>query len=99
MRVAMAQITARSQPSANLAEVAELTAAAAGGGADLIVFPEAPMGRVGVPLVPDAEPVSGPGVPGGGGDDWRERPGDGGGAGRRWPRRVRRCSRHYLILN
>ncbi|GAA3027473.1 carbon-nitrogen hydrolase family protein [Gordonia defluvii] len=64
MRVAMAQITARSQPSANLAEVAELTAAAAGGGADLIVFPEATMCRFGVPLVPIAEPVDGPWVTG-----------------------------------
>ncbi|MFT4200545.1 carbon-nitrogen hydrolase family protein [Gordonia sp. (in: high G+C Gram-positive bacteria)] len=60
MRVAMAQITAGTDPSANLDTVAEQVGRAAGGGADLVVFPEATMCRFGVPLGDVAQPVDGP---------------------------------------
>ena len=60
MRVALAQILAGTDPSANLELVAEHTRLAAGAGARLVVFPEATMVRFGVPLAPVAEPVDGP---------------------------------------
>lgn len=60
MRVAMAQITAGDDPSANLDNLARLVEEAAAGGADLIAFPEATMCCYGVPLAPIAEPLDGP---------------------------------------
>lgn len=60
MRVAMAQITAGDDPSANLDNLARLVAQAAAGGADLVAFPEATMCRYGVPLAAIAEPLDGP---------------------------------------
>ncbi len=60
MRIALAQIAAGTDPSANLATVEDLTRRAAGDGARLVVFPEATMCRFGVSLKPVAEPVDGP---------------------------------------
>ncbi|QKT06194.1 carbon-nitrogen hydrolase family protein [Gordonia sp. X0973] len=60
MRVAIAQISAGTDPAANLGLVADQIATAADGGADLVVFPEASMCRFGVPLRDRAEPVDGP---------------------------------------
>ena len=60
MRVAMAQITADDDPSANLDNLARLVEEAAAGGADLIAFPEATMCCYGVPLAPIAQPLDGP---------------------------------------
>ncbi|MGY3553589.1 carbon-nitrogen hydrolase family protein [Williamsia sp. R60] len=60
MRIALAQITSGTDPSANLALVAEQSAAAADAGAELVIFPEATMCRFGVPLGPVAEPLDGP---------------------------------------
>ncbi|GAB11636.1 putative hydrolase [Gordonia araii NBRC 100433] len=60
MRVAMAQITAGTDPAANLELLAERVALAADGGADLVVFPEATMCRFGVPLRGIAQPLDGP---------------------------------------
>ncbi|WP_299573430.1 carbon-nitrogen hydrolase family protein [uncultured Williamsia sp.] len=60
MRVAMAQVAAGTDPSANLETVRTRTRQAAEGGADLVVFPEAMMCRFGVPLGPVAEPLDGP---------------------------------------
>ncbi|AZG46110.1 carbon-nitrogen hydrolase family protein [Gordonia insulae] len=60
MRIAMAQITSGTDPTANLAVVESAAADAAAGNADLVVFPEATMCRFGVPLGPVAEPLDGP---------------------------------------
>ncbi|MCK0517167.1 carbon-nitrogen hydrolase family protein [Williamsia sp. DF01-3] len=60
MRIALAQITSGTDPSANLALVAEQSAAATDAGAELVIFPEATMCRFGVPLGPVAEPLDGP---------------------------------------
>ncbi|HEX8858695.1 MAG TPA: carbon-nitrogen hydrolase family protein [Actinomycetes bacterium] len=63
MRVAIAQFTANLDPGVNREEVRKLTADAASGGAELVVFPEAAardFGRPGEPLAPVAEPLDGP---------------------------------------
>lgn len=60
MRIALAQILAGTDPAANLALVADHTRRAADDGARLVVFPEATMCRLGVPLAPIAEPADGP---------------------------------------
>ena len=60
MRIALAQILSGSDPGANLQLVRDYTGRAADAGARLVVFPEAPMCRFGVPLPPVAEPVDGP---------------------------------------
>lgn len=60
MRIAMAQITSGTDPADNLRMVGEVTAKAAAGGAELVVFPEATMCRFGVPLGPVAQPLDGP---------------------------------------
>ena len=60
MRLALAQITAGTDPTANLKLVADNTARAAEEGAALVVFPEATMCRFGVPLAPVAEGLDGP---------------------------------------
>lgn len=59
MRIAVAQISAGTDPAANLAVVADWTRRAAEAGARLVVFPEATMCRFGVPLAPVAEPLDG----------------------------------------
>lgn len=60
MRTALAQIQSGTDPSANLALVAEYTRRAADAGARLVIFPEATMCRFGVPLNAVAEPFDGP---------------------------------------
>ena len=60
MRVALAQILATDDPSANLEIVADHAALAAQQGATVVVFPEATMCRFGVSLKPVAEPLDGP---------------------------------------
>ncbi|MCG5432294.1 carbon-nitrogen hydrolase family protein [Mycobacterium sp. MYCO198283] len=60
MRIALAQLAAGTDPSANLELVADHTSRAAAAGADLVVFPEATMCRFGVSLGPVAEPLDGP---------------------------------------
>jgi deaminated glutathione amidase len=60
MRIALAQIRAGTDPTANLALVAENTRRAADAGAALVVFPEATLCRFGVPLAPVAQPLDGP---------------------------------------
>ena len=60
MRVALAQILATDDPSANLELVADYTALGAQQGASVVVFPEATMCRFGVSLKPVAEPLDGP---------------------------------------
>lgn len=59
MRIAVAQILSGTDPAANLQTVADATRRAAGAGARLVVFPEATMCRLGVPLAPVAEPLNG----------------------------------------
>ncbi len=59
MRIALAQILSGTDPAANLALVGEYTRRAAAGGARLVVFPEATMCRLGVPLSGLAEPLDG----------------------------------------
>lgn len=59
MRIALAQITSGTDPTANLDLVAEYSRRAADEGARLVVFPESTMCRFGVPLAPIAEPVDG----------------------------------------
>jgi deaminated glutathione amidase len=59
MRVALAQILATDDPSANLETVAEYARRAAEQGAQVVVFPEATMCRFGVSLKPVAEPLDG----------------------------------------
>lgn len=60
MRVALAQIRSSTDPSANLDLVDEYTQRAADAGARLVLFPEATMCRLGVPLAAVAEPLDGP---------------------------------------
>lgn len=60
MRIGVAQISAGTDPAANLEVVADHTRRAADAGARLVVFPEATMCRFGVPLAAVAEPVDGP---------------------------------------
>jgi deaminated glutathione amidase len=59
MRVALCQIPVSSQPSVNLDRVRAALAEAAGGGADLAVFPEATQIRFGCDPRPVAAPVDG----------------------------------------
>ena len=59
LRVAVAQILSSADPDANLRLVADYTRRAAEAGARLVVFPEATMCRLGVPLGPVAEPIDG----------------------------------------
>jgi len=59
MRIALAQIRSGTDPAANLALVGDYTRRAAAGGARLVVFPEATMCRLGVPLGEVAEPLNG----------------------------------------
>lgn len=60
MRIALAQITADTDPARNLDQVAKQVRAAAEQGAAVVVFPEATMARFGIPLGPVAEPLDGP---------------------------------------
>ena len=60
MRIALAQIRAGTDPSANLGLVESYTRRAADAGADLVLFPEATMCRFGVSLADVAEPLDGP---------------------------------------
>ncbi|MDD4866038.1 MAG: carbon-nitrogen hydrolase family protein [Mycobacterium sp.] len=60
MRIALVQLLSGSDPATNLELVREYTARAADAGARLVIFPEATMCRLGVPLLPVAEPVDGP---------------------------------------
>ncbi len=60
MRIALAQIQAGTDPSANLGLVEEYTRRAADAGARLVLFPEATMCRFGMSLADVAEPLDGP---------------------------------------
>ena len=60
MRIALAQIAAGTDPTANLALVEQYTQRAADAGAAAVLFPEATMCRFGVALGPVAEPLDGP---------------------------------------
>jgi predicted amidohydrolase len=60
MRVALAQIRSGTEPAANLDLVEDYTRRAADAGARLVLFPEATMCRLGVPLASIAEPLDGP---------------------------------------
>jgi len=60
MRIALAQLVAGDDPAANLDQVRDLTAQAAGERADLVVFPEATMRCFGRSLTDIAEPLDGP---------------------------------------
>jgi predicted amidohydrolase len=60
MRVALAQIRSGTEPAANLDLVEDSTRRAADAGARLVLFPEATMCRLGVPLASIAEPLDGP---------------------------------------
>ncbi|OLR94229.1 carbon-nitrogen hydrolase family protein [Actinokineospora bangkokensis] len=60
MRTALCQISSTTDPAENLERVRAGVRAAAGAGADLVVFPEATQCRFGVPLGPVAEPLDGP---------------------------------------
>ncbi|MBI4899513.1 MAG: carbon-nitrogen hydrolase family protein [Actinobacteria bacterium] len=60
MRVATAQISSGHDVGRNLATIREAARAAAGQGAELVVFPEAAMYAFGAPLAPVAEPLDGP---------------------------------------
>jgi len=59
MRVALAQIRSGTEPAANLDLVKDYTRRAADAGARLVLFPEATMCRLGVPLASIAEPLDG----------------------------------------
>ncbi len=59
MRIALAQLLSGTDPAANLDQVDAYTRRAADAGARLVVFPEATMCRLGVPLGPVAEPLDG----------------------------------------
>lgn len=59
MRVALAQIRSGTEPAANLGLVEDYTRRAADAGARLVLFPEATMCRLGVPLAEIAEPLDG----------------------------------------
>lgn len=60
MRIALAQIQAGAEPTANLGLVEDFTRRAADAGASLVLFPEATMCRFGVPLAPVAQALDGP---------------------------------------
>jgi predicted amidohydrolase len=63
MRVAIAQFAANLDPGVNREEIRKLTADAASGGAELVLFPEAAardFGEPGSSLAPVAEPLDGP---------------------------------------
>lgn len=60
MRLALAQILADTDPSANLAIVEDYTRRAADAGAAMVLFPEATMCRFGESLADIAEPLDGP---------------------------------------
>lgn len=60
MRVALCQVASTSDPSENLALVAEGIREAMDAGAGLVVFPEATMARFGTRLADVAEPLDGP---------------------------------------
>jgi deaminated glutathione amidase len=60
MRVALGQIPVSSRPAVNLERVQTALREAAGGGADLAVFPEATQVRFGSDLQAAAEPLDGP---------------------------------------
>lgn len=59
MRIAVAQMLSGTDPAANLELISGCTRRAAEQGARLVVFPEAAMCRLGVPLGPVAEPIDG----------------------------------------
>ncbi|AUI64595.1 carbon-nitrogen hydrolase family protein [Amycolatopsis sp. BJA-103] len=59
-RIGLCQLTAAEDPETNLKPIREGVAAAAAGGARIVVFPEATMARFGVPLKPLAQPLDGP---------------------------------------
>jgi predicted amidohydrolase len=59
-RIALCQLTASDDPSANITSVRDGVAKAAAAGARVVVFPEAMMARFGVRLKPLAEPLDGP---------------------------------------
>lgn len=60
LRIALSQLTSSEDPGANLDLLRTGVAAAAAGGARVVVFPEAAMARFGVPLKGLAEPLDGP---------------------------------------
>lgn len=60
MRIALAQLTATSDPQVNLAAIQERTVDAAAAGAELVVFPEASMAVFGSAARAAAESVDGP---------------------------------------
>ena len=60
MRIATVQIVSGADPRANLDQVAEQTAQAAGEGAELVIFPEATMRHFGRSLAEVAESPEGP---------------------------------------
>lgn len=60
MRVALVQISTGHDVEANLAKITAGATAAAGAGAELVVFPEAAMYAFGAPLAAIAEPLDGP---------------------------------------
>jgi predicted amidohydrolase len=60
MRIALAQIQAGTEPADNLKLVDEYTRRAADSGADLVLFPENTMCRIGRSLADVAEPLDGP---------------------------------------
>ncbi len=59
-RIALCQVNSDDDPEANLKLVRSEVAAAATGGARIVVFPEATMARFGRPLSPVAEALDGP---------------------------------------
>lgn len=59
MRIALAQITSGTEPTANLGLVEDYARQAADAGARMVLFPESTMCRFGVPLAPIAEPLDG----------------------------------------
>ncbi|MCO6010985.1 carbon-nitrogen hydrolase family protein [Actinoallomurus purpureus] len=60
MRIALSQLVAGTDPTANLALVEAGVSDAAARGARVVVFPEATMACFGIPLGPVAEPLDGP---------------------------------------
>ncbi|MCU1683729.1 MAG: acyltransferase [Amycolatopsis sp.] len=59
-RIGLCQLTSSDDPEVNLGLIREGVAAAAAGGARIVVFPEATMARFGSPLGPIAQPLDGP---------------------------------------
>ncbi|MET8567509.1 carbon-nitrogen hydrolase family protein [Streptomyces sp. NPDC004783] len=60
MRIALAQMLSTTDPQENLRTLTDLTARAAGRGADVVVFPEAAMCAFSGPVADAAEPLDGP---------------------------------------